>query len=243
MGDPRSRRAHGLLRRTARGFCAQPFALLHWTGAHWHLAHGWPGHPDHHGMAQGEPGSLPCYTFGSMYRDNEDVSLARRVAKICGQPHQVITVGEEFLSRFPHYAERSIYMTDACVDLGRSPDLYVNEKAREIAPVRIVGTYGSEMLLHAVMFKAEYPAAGLYDGELGPQIQAAKETYDASQKVHPVTFVAFRQSPWHHYGVLALEQTQVAVRSPYLDNDLVKTVYKAPASVSLAINQEARSKL
>ena len=55
-----------------------------------------------------QPGSLPCYTFGSMYRDNEDVSLARRVAKICGQPHQVITVGEEFLSRFPHYAERSI---------------------------------------------------------------------------------------------------------------------------------------
>jgi len=43
--------------------------------------------------------------------------------------------------------------------------------------------------------------------------------------------------------VLGLEQTQVAVRSPYLDNDLVKTVYKAPAFVSLAVNQEARSKL
>jgi asparagine synthase (glutamine-hydrolysing) len=190
-----------------------------------------------------QPGSLPCYTFGSMYRDNEDVSLARRVAKICGQPHQVITVGKEFLSRFPHYAERSIYLTDACVDLGRSPDLYLNEKAREIAPVRIVGTYGSEMLLHAVMFKAEYPAAGLYNAELGPQIQSAQATYEASLKIHPVTFVAFRQSPWHHYGVLGLEQTQVAVRSPYLDNALVKTVYKAPASVSVAVNQEARSKL
>ena len=108
------------------------------------------------------PGSLPCYTFGSMYRDNQDVKLARKVAKICGQSHQVITTGKEFLSRFPHYAERSIYLTDACVDLSRSPDLYVNEKAREIAPVRIVGTYGSEMLLHAVMFKPEQPAAGLF---------------------------------------------------------------------------------
>ena len=28
-----------------------------------------------------EPNSLPCYTFGSMYRDNEDVKLARRVAQ------------------------------------------------------------------------------------------------------------------------------------------------------------------
>jgi asparagine synthase (glutamine-hydrolysing) len=187
------------------------------------------------------PNSLPCYTFGSMYRDNQDVQLARRVAKICDQQHEVITADKEFLSRFPYYAERSIYLTDTCVDLGRSPDLYVNEKAREIAPVRMVGTYGSEMLLHAVMFKAEEPAAGLFHAELGPQIRAAKQTYDASRQVHPMTFVAFRQSPWHHFGVLSLEQTQVTVRSPYLDNDLVRTMYKSPGAV--AFNEEGRLRL
>jgi asparagine synthase (glutamine-hydrolysing) len=187
------------------------------------------------------PDSLPCYTFGSMYRDNQDVQLARHVAKICGQQHQVITTGKEFLQQFPHYAERSVYLTDACVDLNRSPDLYVNEKVREIAPVRVVGTYGSEMLLHAVMFKAEKPAAGLYKQEFEPQIETAKKTYDASRQAHPMTFVAFRQSPWHHYGVLGLEQTQVAVRSPYLDNDLVKTIYKAPGTI--AANEEARLRL
>jgi asparagine synthase (glutamine-hydrolysing) len=187
------------------------------------------------------PDSLPCYTFGSMYRDNQDVQLARRVAKICGQQHQVITTGKEFLEQFPHYAERSIYLTDACVDLSRSPDLYVNEKVREIAPVRVVGTYGSEMLLQAVMFKAEEPAAGLFHREIEPQIHAAKQTYDTSLKVHPMTFVAFRQSPWHHFGVLGLEQTQVAVRSPYLDNDLVKTIYKTPGSI--VANEKARLRL
>ena len=186
-------------------------------------------------------GSLPCYTFGSMYRENQDVRLARRVAEICGQPYQVITTGKEFLSQFSHYAERSIYLTDACVDVSRSPDLYVNEKAREIAPVRMVGTYGSEMLLHAVMFKPVEPAAGLFRPELLPQIHAARETYDASRRTHPVSFVAFRQTPWHHYGVLMLEQTQVAVRSPYLDNDLVKTIYRAPGSV--AANEDARMRL
>jgi asparagine synthase (glutamine-hydrolysing) len=185
--------------------------------------------------------SLPCYTFGSIYRDNQDVRLARKVAKICGQSHQVITTGKEFLSRFPHYAERSIYLTDACVDLSRSPDLYVNEQARKIAPVRIVGTYGSEMLLHAVMFKPVQPARGLLQPEVLPHLHAAKETYDTSRQIHPVTFAAFRQSPWHHYGVLGLEQTQVTVRSPYLDNDVVKTVYRAPGSV--ATNEEGRLRL
>jgi len=188
-----------------------------------------------------QPGSLPCYTFGSMYRENEDVRLARKVAEICGQSHQVITTGTEFLSSFQHYAERSIYLTDACVDLSRSPDLYVNEKVREIAPARMVGTYGSEMLLHAVMFKATPPAAGLFQPEVLSQIHAAKETYEANLRVHPATFVAFRQSPWHHYGVLGLEQTQVAIRSPFLDNDVVKTVYRSPGPV--ALNETARLRL
>jgi asparagine synthase (glutamine-hydrolysing) len=105
----------------------------------------------------------------------------------------------------------------------------------------MVGTYGSEMLLHAVMFKPVEPAAGLFRPELLPQIHAARETYDASRRTHPVSFVAFRQTPWHHYGVLMLEQTQVAVRSPYLDNDLVKTIYRAPGSV--AANEDARMRL
>jgi asparagine synthase (glutamine-hydrolysing) len=176
-----------------------------------------------------------------MYRDNEDVKLARRVAQICCQPHQVIVTGDEFLSKFAHYAERSIFLTDVCVDLSRSPDLYVNEKVREIAPIRVVGTYGSEILMNAVMFKAEEPVAGLFQPEVSRQIAEAKQTYDLARRGHPVTFVAFRQSPWHHYGVLGLEQTQVAIRSPYLDNDFVKTVYKAPGP--LAVNEQARLRL
>jgi asparagine synthase (glutamine-hydrolysing) len=189
-----------------------------------------------------EPNSLPCYTFGSMYRDHEDVKLARGVAKICEQSHQVITAGTEFLSQFAHYAERSIWLTDACVDLSRSPDLYVNERVREIAPVRMVGTYGSEILQHAVMFKATEPAPGVFE-PLRDRICTATETYNAARRGHPVSFVAFRQSPWHHYGVLGLEQTQVAIRSPYLDNDLLKIVYRAPGPDSVLVNSQARVQL
>src|SRR5258708_7082722 len=52
------------------------------------------------------PGTLPCYTFGGAFRDCQDVQVARRVARACGQSHEVITVADEFLSRFSHYAER-----------------------------------------------------------------------------------------------------------------------------------------
>jgi asparagine synthase (glutamine-hydrolysing) len=173
-------------------------------------------------------GSLPCYTFGSMFRDNEDVRVARRVTQQCDQDHQVIETGSDFLSRFAHYAERSVYLTDGCVDLTRAPDLYVSERARAIAPVKIVGTYGSEVLGLVPTFKPTQPMEGLFAAPMVESAKKAEATYTGLRRQHPLTFAAFRQSPWSHYGVLALEETQLTVRSPFLDTDFMRTVYRAP---------------
>lgn len=176
------------------------------------------------------PRSLPCYTFGGMFRDPRDVVVARQVAHACGQQHEVIPVGQAFLSRFPHYAARTVYLTDGCADVGRSADLYVNERAREIAPVRMTGNYGGEVLRRVRAFKPVEPLRGLYRPEFLSYVTQAGETYAGLLSGHPLSFAVFRQAPWHHYGLLALEQTQVSLRSPYLDNDFVRTVFRAPES-------------
>jgi len=106
----------------------------------------------------------------------------------------------------------------------------------------MVGTYGSEILMQTVMFKAVAPAVGLFE-PLSETIDAGIETYNAARQIHPISFVAFRQSPWHHYGVLGLEQTQVGIRSPFLDNDVVKTAYRAPGPDTLAANGKVRARL
>lgn len=178
------------------------------------------------------PGMLPCYTFGGTYRDCQDVVVARKVALVCEQPHQVIKAGNEFLSQFPRYAERTVYLTDGCADVRRASDLYLNERARQIAPVRMTGNYGSEVLRGVRAFKPSSPLRGLFQEDLCPLFRRAEETYNALVSQHPVSFAVFKQAPWHHYGLLALEETQVSLRSPYLDNDLVKTVFQAPHSAS-----------
>jgi asparagine synthase (glutamine-hydrolysing) len=174
------------------------------------------------------PGSLPCYTFGSMYRENQDVHLAQRVAEICGQPHKVITAGQEFLARFPHYAKRTLYLTDGCVDTSRSADLYANELARQIAPVRMVGTFGSEILRGLLMFKPVMPAAGVFCPELLAQVSCAAETYRNQFAGNSRSAVAFGQTSTFHFGGLMLEQTQLTLQSPYLDNEFVRTAFRAP---------------
>src|SRR4030095_14053849 len=143
------------------------------------------------------PGSLPCYTFGGIFRECQDVIVARQVASMCEQSHQVITVGDEFLSRFPHYAERTVYLTEGCVDVGRSPDLYLSERAREIAPVRMTGNYGGEMLRGVQAFKPEDPMPGLFSPEVLGSVNQATETYAEIRRGHPITFAAFKQAPWY----------------------------------------------
>ncbi len=172
--------------------------------------------------------SLPCYTFGSMYRENQDVYLARRVAQICGQSHQIITADGAFLSKFPQYAERTIYLTDGCVDVSRSPDLYCNEIARQIAPVRMVGTFGSEIIRAAIMFKAVAPSQGIYCKDALLQIAKAGETYRSQMSGNRTSAVAFRQTAAHHFGIQSLEQSQLTVRTPYLDNEVVRSVFRGP---------------
>jgi asparagine synthase (glutamine-hydrolysing) len=154
----------------------------------------------------------------------------------------VISVGDEFFARFPHYAERSVYLTDAGVEVNRAPDLYLSERAREIAPVRMTGLYGDEIQRPQIRaFKPVNPAPGLFSPSLLPHVAAARQTYAGLIQGHPATFAAFRQAPWHHYGILSLEQTQLAVRTPFLDNDFVRTAFRAPQLVTA--NNDVRVRL
>lgn len=178
------------------------------------------------------PGSLPCYSFGSMFRDSEDVKVARRIASICGQTHQVIPVAGEFLSRFGDYAERVVYLTDGCADVSHAADLYVNERAARIAPVRMTGNYGGELLRRVRAFKAAMPQSGSFVSELQDQFATAGSTYEELTRCHPLSFAVFRQAPYHHYGMLAVEQTQLSLRSPFLDNEFVRTLYQAPEAAT-----------
>jgi asparagine synthase (glutamine-hydrolysing) len=179
---------------------------------------------------QAPSNSLPCYTFGGMFRDSHDVRVARKVARVCQQPYEVIPVGDEFLSDFAHYAERAVYLSDGCAGVKHAADLYVNALAAKIAPVRMTGNYGSEVLRRLPSLKPTRTPTGLFSEDFIPQVQAAQSTYTGIVPEHAVSFIAFRQVPWYHYGLLGLEETQISVRSPFLDNDVVRTAYRAPSA-------------
>jgi asparagine synthase (glutamine-hydrolysing) len=139
-------------------------------------------------------------------------------------------VDSTFLSQFPDLAKRTVYLTDGCADVSSAPSLYVSQLGRQIAPVRMTGNYGDQILRRFRAFKPRVPTVNTLQPELVAHVRTARNTYNGIAEMHPLSFAAFRQAPWHHQSLLALEQTQLTQRSPFLDNDVVKANFRAPAS-------------
>src|SRR5438876_1324318 len=181
--------------------------------------------------APSSPGTLPCYTWGGKYRDCADVKIARRTAKLCQQPHNTIAVDGEFLSAFPVLAERAVYISDGTLDVTGALDLYVQRLARQIAPVRLSGVCGGEILRRLVMFKPTPPQPGLFDPDLESSFRDAADTYAHELQGHSLSFTAFKQAPWYMASKFAIERSQLRYRTPYFDNDLVALAYQTPAKL------------
>lgn len=184
-------------------------------------------------MAYAPPtaGRFPCYTFGGRYRDCADVSIARQVAKSCGQTHQVLPIGDDFLRQFPEFAEKCVYLSDGTMEVAGAVEIYANRLARKVAPIRLTGNYGSEILRRNVAFRPRQETPSFLDGDFAELVGLARATYEEERACETLSFVAFKQVPWHHHARLSIEQSQLTVRSPYLDNDLVGLAYRAPKSL------------
>lgn len=173
------------------------------------------------------PGELPCYTFGGGFRDSFDVQIGRRVAEASCQSHSVLSVDGDFLGSFLPLAVETIQLSDGAMDVSGAVELYVNRIARNIAPVRITGNYGSEILRRLVAFKPGAISPVCFSPELVQGGEAARVAYSDLLNRHPLSFIAFCQVPWFHHARFSIESSEVTPRSPFLDNELVALAYRS----------------
>jgi len=175
------------------------------------------------------PGQLPCYTFAGSYRDTLDVRLAARVAARAGQTHDVLRLEDaRFLREYPDHLRRSVYYTDGLEGVDLIDVIPMNRMAREVAPFRMTGKYGSQVLKHLSGFRARVPALEMFNPDFRSHLDSALHTAAQLQRKHPLSAMLTQEIPWWWNGFVASESTQVSVRSPFLDNDLVGLLYRAP---------------
>jgi len=179
---------------------------------------------------------LPCYTFGGQHGDVLDVRIARKIALAHDLAHSVVRLDSKFFSTFQDVAERSIYITDGALDVCGSHELYLNGLARQIAPIRLTGNYGSEILRNASTFKAATISEELFHPDFSRYVSEARRTFSEVSRGNRLSVTAFKEVPWSLFGSLAAAQSQLTVRSPYMDNDLAGLAYQAPRDAN--VNKE-----
>ena len=176
------------------------------------------------------PHGLISYTFAGQDGDTLDVRLAARVASACRVPHHVLRIGHDFFSDFASLADRTVYVTDGCFGICGAHEIYLNSLARKLAPIRLTGNFGSEILRGVTTFKPRGLSVDLFDHELRQRI-CGETIRPMKGETHPISFAAFREIPWLLVGVVRAAQSQISIRTPYLDNDLVALAYQAPAAL------------
>jgi asparagine synthase (glutamine-hydrolysing) len=182
------------------------------------------------------PGMLPsvAYTYAAEGGDRLlDLTIARRIAAARAIPHQALRVDASFLANFPQQLDRTVYLSDGCAGVLGAHELSLSQKARQLAPVRLTGNFGSEVLRSMSTFKRNGPGNELLDPSLAAQVDRTVVEQQA-RIVHPVTHAAFEEVPWHLFGTLAVARSELTFRTPYLDNEVVELAYRAPPALRQA---------
>jgi asparagine synthase (glutamine-hydrolysing) len=182
---------------------------------------------------------LVSYTFAGPTGETLDAQLASRVAAACGIPHHVLRIGHDFFSDFASLVDRTVYITDGCFGVCGAHEIYLNNQARGLAPVRLTGNFGSEILRGVTTFKPLDLADNLFDHDFRrslPNVHALS----ANAATYPVSFAAFKEVPLHLIGTVRAAQSQINCRTPYMDNEIVALAYRAPQGVRRSSSPELR---
>ena len=175
-------------------------------------------------------GERPCYTFAAPSGESVDVRLARKIAKVAGQDHTVLKLQPDFLNDFAKHAEKAVYVGDGYSDVCLTHELYLSRMAREIAPARVTGNFGSEILRGVSTFK-EIGLRADYVRDFEADIRRAKEEWRADAETNRAAFAIFKEIPWKLTAVSRLAKSQLSLRSPFLDNELLQLACGYPGLV------------
>jgi asparagine synthase (glutamine-hydrolysing) len=176
-----------------------------------------------------------CYTFSGEKRDTLDVRLAARIAHTCGLEHRILRLGRDFFSDFASHVDRTVYVTDGYLGSLGAHEIYLNNQARALSPVRLTGNFGGEILRGVSMFKPLYLTPALFNADLADSVSFCRRQWSDNGE-HPITFAAFHEAPEQRFGIVAPSRSQTSFRTPYLDNEIVALAYRAPETVGRSID-------
>lgn len=180
-----------------------------------------------------EPKTLPCYTFAGPSGDTVDVQQARKVAEAVHQDYSVLRLQEDFFDNFADHAQKTVYVSDGYGGIGLSHEIYLNRLARGVAGLRLTGNFGSEVLRGVSTFKEIGLDPEWYQGNLGLELRNTRQECNSTRREdNAAQFAVFREIPQKLATIARLANSQLPVRTPYLDIEILRLACVCPPGIS-----------
>jgi asparagine synthase (glutamine-hydrolysing) len=180
-----------------------------------------------------EPRTLPCYTFAGPSGDTVDVQQARKVAEAVHQDYSVLRLQGDFFDNFADHAQKTVYVSDGYGGIGLSHEIYLNRLARGVAGLRLTGNFGSEVLRGVSTFKEIRLDPEWYQGSLGPDLRNTRQEVNSTMRENNAArFAVFREIPLKLATIARLANSQLPVRTPFLDIDILRLACVCPPETS-----------
>lgn len=175
--------------------------------------------------------NVSAFSYASMYRDTTDVCLAREVSQACNIPHHTLRLEKDFLSNYYGHAARAIYLTDGLADATNVDSLFLSGNARHLAPIKLSGAFGSQVLGRVKRaLRCRTPSPALVHPDFRPNVAEACGRLTPWRDEHDLSFCLKRETPWYWSRFIASDLLQFTLRLPFLDNDFIDLLYRAPLS-------------
>lgn len=168
----------------------------------------------------------PCFSYNYTGHNTSCADKNQKVAVALSQPYYDISLDTDYLENFPDYAQQTIFISDGNLLITDSHELYFVQKTHQIAPIQLTGDYGNVLFRPLQTPEFKIPDTIFLAPGFDDYFTAAQAAHQGISDTHPITQALFVCSPWHEYNRLALQQSQITVRSIFHDNDLASVMYR-----------------
>jgi asparagine synthase (glutamine-hydrolysing) len=170
-----------------------------------------------------------CYTYVGLETLTLDARIGARIAAECGLEHHALRLDPSFISGYGRHLDRTVHITDGCAGALGAHELFFSAKARQLSPIRVTGNFGSELLRGMSTLKPLGLDSSLFSADFLAFMQS-RTIAEQDKPKHPVSHAAFSEIPSHLHGTWCVAKSQLTVRAPFMDNELVRIAYQAPPS-------------
>ena len=180
-----------------------------------------------------------CFTYG-LTRNSAENIMAKKVAKIIDAPHEFITYDDEFIRKFPGNAEKAVWISDGMAQMTTGSILFVHGRHRN--KICVQGKFGNqidgedipqEIYTTRRTDSFEMLSKEFYDEIKAWPPQSLEKTINKYKTSDPrlssdMLFSVYELCRNYWGGNIAVENSMLQIRTPYLDPDLIDFILSVP---------------